>query len=174
MTSSTGQHAHSPRPAPASEQTRDTVAWIVVAVILLGVITAAVGLMAVQIAVICVGAGVVAAGLVLAVVLPRLGLSRPVSFAEDVPTRTDGPRATDDGRPVPPIDTEPDRPRPPDLSPYVTFEEAPASELPQTPDVDRAKPQHVNLAPDERIRRIGGEDVIEVPDEQPPERRAGG
>ncbi|NUR59547.1 MAG: hypothetical protein HOV87_12900, partial [Catenulispora sp.] len=184
MTSSTGHHAHSPQPAPASEQTRDTVAWIVVTVILLGVITTAVGLMAVQIAVICVGAGVVAVGLVLAVVLPRLGVSRPVSFAENVPTRTDGPRATDDGRSEPLIDTEPDagrspgldpdRPRPPDLSPYLTFEEAPASELPQTPDVDRAKPQHVNLAPDERIRRIGGEDVIEVPDEQPPERRAGG
>jgi hypothetical protein len=155
------------------------VAWIVVTVILLGVITAAIGLMALQLTVICIGAGVVAVGLVLAVVLPRMGLSRPVSFAEDVPTRTNGPRGTDDGRPTPPIDTEPDarsgmkpdQPQPPDLSPYVTFEEAPASELPQTPDVDRAKPQHVNLAPDERIRRIGGEDVIEVPDELPPERR---
>jgi hypothetical protein len=168
MTSSTGD--------PVPEETRDTVAWIVVAVILLGVITAAVGLMAVQIAVIIAGAGVVAVGLILAVVLPRFGISRPVSFAENVPTRTDGPRGTDDDNPAQPTDTDtdtdPERPRSPDLSPYQTYEEVPASELPSTPDTGRAKPQHVNLAPDERIRRIDGEDVIEVPDEQPPERRA--
>jgi hypothetical protein len=160
MTSSThhGGQAH-------SEQTKDTVAWIVVAVILLGVITAAIGLMAVQIAVICAGAGVVALGLILAVVLPKTGLSRPVSFAEEAPARTGGPRATEDGRSSPPIDTDPHRPA--DLSPYETVTEVPASELPQTPDSGRAKPQDVNLAPDERIRRIGGRDVIEVPDGGP-------
>lgn len=156
MTTSTTQH---------SEQTKDTVAWIVVTVILLGVVTAAIGLMATQIAVICAGAGVVAVGLILAVILPKTGLSHPVSFAEEVPTHTGGPRATDDGDSRPPIDTDPHRP--PDLSPYDTVTEAPASDLPQTPDADRAKPQHVNLAPDERIRRIGGRDVIEVPDSRP-------
>jgi hypothetical protein len=161
MTSSTSSTQH-------SEQTKDTVAWIVVAVILLGVITAAIGLMAVQIPVICVGAGVVAIGLILAVVLPKTGLSHPVSFTEEAPTHTSGPRATDDGNPRPPIDTDPHQPT--DLSPYDTVTEAAASDLPQTPDADRAKPQHVNLAPDERIRRIGGRDVIEVPDGRPESR----
>jgi hypothetical protein len=162
------------RSEQASERTKDTVAWIVVSVILLGVVTAAIGMMAIQIAVICVGAGIVGLGLILAVVLPKTGLSRPVSFTEEAPTRTGGPRATD-GNPRPPINTEPGTDadasthRPPDMSPYATVSEAGASELPQTPDSDRAKPQHVNLAPDERIRRIDGRDVIEVPDERPEE-----
>jgi hypothetical protein len=94
------------------------------------------------------------------VVLPKTGLSRPVSFAENVPSQTAGPRARGDGG-----DGRDGRDE--NSEPYETVPEAPASELPQTPDSERAKPQYVNLAPHERIRRIGGEDVIEVPDERP-------
>jgi hypothetical protein len=157
-----GVHQH-------SERTRNAVPWVVVGVILAGVIIAALGLMALRPVVIIAGAAVVAAGLLLAVALPKTGLSHPVSFAADAPSQTPGPRATDDGRPRPPIDTDPDAVsrRPPDLSPYKTVAQAPASELPQTPDPDRAKPQYVNLPPGERIRRIGGQDVVEIPDESP-------
>ncbi|MFL6114373.1 MAG: hypothetical protein ACJ786_23885 [Catenulispora sp.] len=161
-----GQHNAQVRRLDQSEHKSDTVAWIVVTVILLGVVTTALGIMAVQWAVIWPGVAVIALGLLLAVVLPKAGVSAPISFTAERPLDTSGPRATTNGRTQPPIDTQPGAEEP-DLSPYHTVAEAPASELPQEPDTDRAKPQHVNLAPGERIRRVGGQDVIETPDEGP-------
>lgn len=166
--SSRGHQRSTPaRRAEQGEHNRDTVAWIVVAVTLAGVVTTAIGIVAVQWAVIWAGIAVIVLGLLLAVVLPRVGASAPISFTENVPPNTAGPRKTTNGQATPPIDTQPDAP---DLSPYHTVAEAPASQLPQDPDTDRAKPQYVNLPPDERIRRVGGRDVIETSDERPPER----
>lgn len=164
------QHSAAVRRAEQGERKRDTVAWIVVTVTLVGVVTTALGIMAAQWAAIWAGVAVIALGLVLAVVLPRLGVSAPISFTEHTPADTAGPRKTTNGQAAPPIDTQPgDRPGAgePDLSPYHTVAEAPASALPQEPDTDRAKPQYVNLPPGERIRRVGGQDVIETPDEGP-------
>lgn len=92
-----------------------------------------------------------------------------MSFAENVPSQTAGPRARGDGGDGRDGKDGQDGQDGQDgnSEPYETVPEAPASELPQAPDAERAKPQYVNLAPNERIRRIGGEDVIEVPDERP-------
>jgi hypothetical protein len=167
--SSRGAHEAHLRRAQQTEHKSDTVAWIIVTVILLGVVVTALGIMAVEPGIIWPGVAVIGLGLVFAVVLPRIGVSAPISFNAERPLDTPGPRATTNGRTQPPIDTQPG-PEEPDLSPYHTVAEAPASELPQEPDTDRAKPQYVNLPPDERIRRVGGHDVIETSDERPPER----
>jgi hypothetical protein len=44
--------------------------------------------------------------------------------------------------------------------------EIPARKLPEGPDRERSKPQQVNLGPHEKLRTIGGQEVIEIPEKE--------
>ncbi|MFD0632313.1 hypothetical protein ACFQ9X_12550 [Catenulispora yoronensis] len=61
-------------------------------------------LMAWSLVLLVIGAVLILAGLVFAAVLAHHGAS-PVSFSEEVPENTYGPRGTTDGDSSPPIDT---------------------------------------------------------------------
>ena len=141
--------------------------WLLVGTMLAGAILVGTGLMAGSTAVIVIGAVLVVVGGTAAIVLPHLGVVTHVSLAENYPAHTKGPRANDTGEPRPPIDTHPNHPYTGDQDESSLprpLTEVPASELEDPRDPERAKPQHVNLTPHERIRRVAGQDVIEVPD----------
>ena len=74
-----------------------TVPWLIVGVLIAGAVLVAVGVVAGSRALIAIGIAVVAVCLVGAAVLRRHGLSGPISFAEEFPETTVGPRATTDG-----------------------------------------------------------------------------
>jgi len=93
------------------DQPKQTVAWTVVGVILLGCVTAGIGIILASFLVSGIGAAVIVIGGLLAIILPKAGAAAPISYTENVPDTTVGPRATDDGEPRPPIDTEPDKTR---------------------------------------------------------------
>lgn len=82
-------------------------AWALVASILAGCVVVAVGVILGRWPVAVVGAAVAVAAGTLAVVLPRLGRSAPISMGVQYPSHTVGPRG-DDGAHTTPIDTEPD------------------------------------------------------------------
>ena len=146
-----------------STVTRSTVTWAIVGTILAGCLVTAGGIMAVAVPVIVVGAVVVVRGAVAAIVFPHLGWSDPIAFSSAVPgTPGAADSRTAGGGPDSPV--EPAPAGRPDLSAYQTVAEADPARLPDGPDAERAKPQHVNLPPDERIRHVGGRDVIEVPE----------
>lgn len=136
---------------PHYDRVERTSPWIIVAVFLAGAMLVAGGIVVGSLVLALVGAvTVVAAGLG-GVILPRVGLSAPMSFNEDFPESVgsddsdagDGPQ--EEERKIP---------------------EVPARKLPEGPDRDRAKPQYLNLGPHERLRAVGGEEVIEVPEEE--------
>jgi hypothetical protein len=128
-----------------------TTPWIIVAVFLAGSLLVAMAIITGSLVLGVVGAAVVVAAGLSGVILPRVGLSAPLSFSENFPESA-GRGGSD------PDDQE---------QPYRKIPEVPARRLPKGPDHERAKPQHVNLGPHEHLRSLGGEEVIEVPEEEP-------
>lgn len=126
--------------------------WVVVAVFLAGALLVAFAIIAGSLVLGMVGAvTVVTAGLA-GVVLPHVGLSAPLSFSENFPESAGGGPQSGES--------------PDDDQPYRKLPEIPARRLPKGPDRERSKPQHVNLGPQENLRTVGGEEVIEVPDDR--------
>jgi hypothetical protein len=103
--------------------------------------------------------------------MPRMRESGGISFGAEFPEHTVGPRATTGGHSGPPIDTQPD-PAKRDTRRPEPLPEMPADGAPALPDDGRVFPQYVNLAPDERLRWVGGHDVIETPPPQQPDEDA--
>ena len=127
------------------------VPWIIVAVFLAGAVIVGLAIVAGSLLLGVIGSvTVVAAGLAGAI-LPHVGLSAPMSFSVNFPDDA-GERGSlgggDDGRP------------------YKTLPEVPARKLPKGADRGRAKPQQMNLGPHERLRIVGGEEVIEIPEKE--------
>lgn len=137
-------HIRPSRPTP-------TAPWIVVATLIAGAVLLGCALIAGSVALLVIGAVLVAAGGVCAIVLNRRG-EAPLSFTDEFPEHTYGPRATTHGDSTPPIDTRPNRP--PEPAPYQTMEEVDAGQMRKSPDNRRAFPQYENLNPDESQERI--------------------
>ena len=98
---------------------------------------------------------VVLAGLAAAMLPGRAG--RSISFTEEFPANTIGPRATTGGDSAPPINT---RRRTEPIPPAGPMAEVPA-DTQVLPDDERVFPQYVNLAPEDRLRREHGRTYIE-------------
>ena len=127
-----------------------TVPWVIVAVFLAGAVLVAFGIIAGSLILGITGSVLVVVAGLGGVILPRLGLSAPLSFTVDFPENT-GPERAGNGS---------------QDEPYRKLRETPARRLPEGPDRERAKPQHVNLVPHEHLRSVGGEEVIEVPEDE--------
>lgn len=106
----------------------------------------------------------VLAGLAAAVLPGRVG--QPISFTEEFPANTFGPRATIDGDSTPPINT---RQHPEAMAPDARIREVEALDSPEPPDDDRVFPQYVNLSPDDRLRSKYGDTYIEKRQDVPQE-----
>jgi hypothetical protein len=132
------------------DRVQRTAPWIIVAVFLAGAVLVALGIIVGGLFLALLGAVSVVVAALCAVVLPRFGLSAPLSYNAEFPdTAARGdPQATDDSH---------------EEQPYEELPEIPARKLPEGPDKERAKPQYVNLAPHERLRAVRGEEVIEIP-----------
>jgi hypothetical protein len=134
------------------DRTERTFPWIIVTVFLAGAVLVGLGIVMGSLWVAIAGAvTVVVAGLGGAI-LPRFGLSAPLSFSVNYPESAgaEGAPSNDDH----------------DERSYDELPEVPARRLPSGPDRERAKPQHVNLGPHEHLRVSGGEEVIEVPEKE--------
>src|SRR3954470_18780908 len=81
-----------------------TAPWIVVAALIAGAVVIGCSLIAGSLTLLVIGAVLIAAGVVCAVALTRKGAA-PLSFTEQFPEHTYGPRATTHGDSTPPIDT---------------------------------------------------------------------
>jgi hypothetical protein len=145
-------HVHSQaRPTP-------TAPWLVVAAVIAGALFLCAALKAGSLTLLIIGIVVILAAAVYAVTLTRRGQA-PVSFTDEFPEHTYGPRATEHGDSSPPIDTRPRGQS--DSTPYQTMEEVDARQMTKPPDDRRAFPQYSNLSPDERLRNVEGREVIE-------------
>lgn len=132
--------------------------WILVAALIAGAALLGGALVAGSVALLVIGVVLVLAAVAVAVTLTRRG-APPLSFTEEFPDHTYGPRATIEGDSSPPIDTQPNRP--PGPPEYRTLEEVEARDMSEPPDDTRVFPQYSNLGPDERLRNVGGHEVIE-------------
>lgn len=107
---------------------------------------------------------VVVVGLAAAVIPRRIG--RPISFTEEFPENTIGPRATSEGDSTPPINTQ----RHPEAAlPGTEIREAGEPAAPELPDDERVFPQYVNLTPHDRLRREHGHTYVEKHQEVGPD-----
>ena len=125
--------------------------WVVVAVFLLGAVLVGLAIVAGSLSLGITGAVLVVAASVAGFVLPRAGLSAPLSLGVNYPDSA--------GSGTPLGGSNDDRP-------YHTMPEVPARKLPKGPDRGRSKPQQVNLGPHENVRMVGGEEVIETPEKE--------
>ncbi|NUP48378.1 MAG: hypothetical protein HOW97_13880 [Catenulispora sp.] len=149
MSSHARQTTTSPTPAAP---------WILVVALIAGAALLGGALVAGSVALLVIGVVLVLAAVVVVVAMTRRGTA-PLSFTEEFPDHTYGPRATTEGDSSPPIDTQPNRPSgPPE---YRTLEEVQAQDMSEPPDDTRVFPQYSNLGPDERLRNVGGHEVIE-------------
>ena len=131
--------------------------WIMVSVVIVAAVLFGIALI--------VGNGVLLIVAIAVVVLAALGaavlpsrVGRPISFTEEFPANTFGPRATIDGDSTPPINT---RRHPDAMAPGATIREVEAWDSPEPPDDDRVFPQYVNLSPEDRLRSKYGDTYIE-------------
>lgn len=157
-----------PAPRRASAPT-PAAPWILVAALIAGALLLGGALVAGSVVLLVIGAVLIVAAIVCAAVLTRRGAA-PVSFTEEFPEHTIGPRATTGGDSSPPIDTQPNRPPGPPA--YQTMEEVDPRTMSDPPDDKRVFPQYENLGPDERLRNVEGREVIEraepLPGEETP------
>lgn len=145
----TTTRAHAPAPAAP---------WIVVAALIAGALLLGGALVAGSVTLLVIGAVLVLAGLVGAATMSRRGAA-PLSFTEEFPEHTYGPRATTHGDSSPPIDTRPHRE--PGPAGYRRLPEVDPETMSAPPDDERVFPQYSNLGPDERLRKVAGHEVIE-------------
>ena len=131
--------------------------WIMVTAVITAAVLLGVALIVGNAVFIWVAVAVlVLAGLGAAVLPGRAG--RPISFTEEFPDNTIGPRATSEGDSTPPINT---RQRPDPAPSAGPIREVAAPDSPEPPDDERVFPQYVNLAPQDRLRREHGRTYIE-------------
>lgn len=152
MVRAAGRHGGKGEIVSRYDRVQRTSPWIIVAVFLAGAILVALGITAGSLVLALVGAVTVVVAGGCGAILPRLGLSAPMSFNANFP---ESAGESESGN------------SPEDKQPYHELPEVPARRLPKGPDKERAKPQYVNLGPTEHLRRLEGETVIEVPDERP-------
>jgi len=84
-----------------------TVPWLIVGILIAAAVLLGVGVAAGSWTLIAIGLAVVVVCGAGAVVLRRRGVSGPISFAEEFPETTVGPRPTTGGDSTPPLDTDP-------------------------------------------------------------------
>lgn len=131
--------------------------WIMVTAVIIGALLLGTALIVGNVAFIAVAAAVVALAVLGAAVLPgRAG--RPISFVEEFPANTVGPRATTEGDSTPPINT---RSHPDPVPPPDGMREVEPTDCDAPPDDERVFPQYVNIAPEDRLRREDGRTYIE-------------
>ena len=82
-------------------------AWVAVGVLIAGALIVAGGIVATSWPVAIVGAAVIVLCLITTAIVHHLAGGAPVSFGEEYPATTSGPRATRDGDSRPPINTDP-------------------------------------------------------------------
>lgn len=151
-------HSHSsPHGGPTS-----TGPWVVVGALIAGALAIGGALVAASVVLLVIGAVLILAGLAIAAVLARRGRS-PLSFNQEFPERTYGPRSTTNGDSSPPIDTHPNGYPGGDDYRTVDEVEATSTSMEEPPDDRRVFPQLSNLSPGERLRNVDGHEVIERP-----------
>ena len=131
--------------------------WMMVSAVILAAVLFGIALIVGNGVLIIVAIAVVVLAALGAAVLPsRAG--KPISFTEEFPANTVGPRATVDGDSTPPINTSqhPER-----MTPGLPIREMEAWDAPEPPDDERVFPQYVNLPPEERLRSKNGATYIE-------------
>ena len=94
-------------PRDRYDRREKTVPWLVVGLLIAGAVLVGAGLVAGSVPLIVIGIAVAAVCVAGAAVLRRRGMSGPISFAEEFPETTVGPRPTTDGDSRPPLDTDP-------------------------------------------------------------------
>lgn len=131
--------------------------WIMVIAVIAAAVLLGIALIVGNWVLIWVAIAVAVVALLGAAVLPgRAG--RPISFTEQYPDNTLGPRATSDGDSTPPINT---RHHPEPIAPDDIMREVMPTDSPSLPDDERVFPQYVNLSPGDRLRREHGQTYIE-------------
>lgn len=148
--------SHSPHAGHA--RSSSAAPWIVVAALIAGALAVGSALVAASPVLAVIGGVLILAGLIFAAVQSRRGAG-PVSFTQEFPENTYGPRGTTGGDSSPPIDTHPNGL--PGSSEYRTLGEVDRTEMEEPPDDRRVFPQYSNLNPDERLRNVDGTEVIE-------------
>lgn len=139
--------------------------WIMVSAVIAAAVLFGIALIVGNGVLIVVAIAIVVLTVLAAAVLPgRAG--RPISFTEEFPANTFGPRATVDGDSTPPINT---RQHPEPMAPDARIREVEALDSPEPPDDDRVFPQYVNLSPDDRLRSKHGDTYIEKHQDAPQE-----
>lgn len=141
------------------------VPWIMVSAIIAAAVLFGIALIVGNGVLIGVAIAVVVLTVLAAAVVPRR-VGQPISFTEEFPANTFGPRATIDGDSTPPINT---RQHPEAMAPDARIREVEAVDSPEPPDDDRVFPQYVNLSPDDRLRRKSGDTYIEKHQDVPQE-----
>jgi|GEM_PF-3076256 hypothetical protein len=139
--------------------------WIMVSAVIAAAVLFGIALIVGNGVLIVVAIAVVVLTALAAAVLPRR-VGRPISFTEEFPANTYGPRATVDGDSTPPINT---RQHPEAMAPDARIREVEALDSPEPPDDDRVFPQYVNLSPDDRLRSKYGDTYIEKRQDVPQE-----
>jgi hypothetical protein len=131
--------------------------WIMVTAVIVAAVLLGIAIIVGDPVLIIVAVAVVVTAGLGVTVMSRKG-GAPISFSEEFPENTIGPRATTGGDSSPPIDTRPH----PDPTPQAdAISEVAASDSPEPPDDERVFPQYVNLPPGDRLRREHGETYIE-------------
>lgn len=137
--------------------------WIMVGAVIAAAVLFGIALIVGNGALIVVAIALLVLTALAAAVLPgRAG--RPISFTQEFPANTFGPRATVDGDSTPPINT---RQHPEPMAPDAMIREVDALDSPEPPDDDRVFPQYVNLSPDDRLRSRHGDLYIEKHEDAP-------
>lgn len=141
----------------ANRAPRRVAPWISVGAVILAAVLFGIALIVGNWVLIIIAIAIlVATGLEAAVVPRRLGT--PITFSEEFPGNTVGPRATSGGDSSPPIDTQrhPDQP-----APGAILDEVAMEDYSTLPDKERVFPQYVNLPPEDRLRSSHGHEYIE-------------
>ena len=139
--------------------------WIMVSTVIAAAVLFGIALIVGNGVLIGVAIAVVVLAALAAAVLPKR-VGQPISFTEEFPANTFGPRATVDGDSTPPINT---RQHPEAMAPDARIREVESTDSPEPPDDDRVFPQYVNLSPDDRLRSKYGDTYIEKRQDVPAE-----
>lgn len=131
--------------------------WIIVSAVIIAAVLLGIALIVGNTVFLIVAAILVVLTVVAAAVVPRK-VGRPISFTEEFPQNTVGPRATTGGDSTPPINTQKHSDP---MLPGIPIHEADGPEAPEPPDDERVFPQYVNLAPEDRLRRENGATYVE-------------
>jgi hypothetical protein len=133
--------------------------WLIIAVFVAGLVVLASGMAVGSTVVIVIGAVLAVTAAACGVILPRRGVSGPISFTQEWPPTTVGPRGRHSAGLT--FDTEPNAPPRP---PPALVEEIHSRDAPHGPDRERSFAQYVNLGPHELLHQIEGKAYVELDD----------